>query len=78
MSNQIDPTQVEALKNRFMIHDEVTLREMYKQFRQYYSSSGRASKETREMGMAYIAALEEKQKQRQWLEEEQERQRQQK
>ncbi|RFU27832.1 hypothetical protein B7463_g8501, partial [Scytalidium lignicola] len=71
MSDQLDHSQIERLKDYYMQWDEATLLQMYREFRQQNSSSGRMSKEIREKGMAYLAALAQKEEQRLQLEEQQ-------
>ena len=51
--------------------DENSLTMAYLEFKKYNNSSGSRSKEERELGMAYLGALTEKQEQRERLEESQ-------
>ena len=67
MSEKLDKNEISRLKNEFMEVNEATLQQNYKNFRQYCTSSGRASKQTREIGMAYVQALSEKRQQREQL-----------
>ncbi|KAK2767531.1 hypothetical protein FQN54_003688 [Arachnomyces sp. PD_36] len=76
MSEPLDPKRIEELKVCFILKDEATLHAEYLRFRETNSSTGRMSKEKRELGMAYLYALEAKQEQRRLLELQQQQQQQ--
>ena len=69
MSTQLDDNQIEMLKTEFIQMDETALVAAYKEFKKNNVSSGSASKEVREMGMAYLRALGERKAERERLEE---------
>jgi hypothetical protein len=68
MSTELDYNQIETLKKELMLKDEITLLNDYREFKNNNVSSGTRSKAIRELGMAYIYALGEAQKRREFLE----------
>ena len=67
----LNPARIEQLKRDLLNMDENSLTMAYLEFKKYNNSSGSRSKEERELGMAYLGALTEKQEQRERLEESQ-------